>query len=157
MLKYAIDNCAFTSNGGIENCPMLELSHIKNAASECPTRPSQVDEQVQGLLPKLPGCINIVEGPARAQPSDTTCPTTVTPPKIFQTPDTTPVQKVMPVAGQPFGLQNWTYAGCANDTNGGRVLQGPSFTNLTGMTIQSCQAYCTAKNYKYAGLEIGYQ
>ncbi|KAF2404432.1 WSC-domain-containing protein [Trichodelitschia bisporula] len=159
-LAAALQSCASNPNssGDINECPTLVNSYVKNYNQRCPLRPQQVVEPVTGLMPKLPGCINIVNGPAPAQPSDMNCPNTVVPPTLLETPESTPLPVVVPNRGQPFGLQDWTYVGCSNDTlNGQRVLSALTFTNTTNMTVQMCQAYCTAGGYKYAGLEIGNQ
>ncbi|KAK3327788.1 WSC domain-containing protein [Cercophora scortea] len=50
----------------------------------------------------------------------------------------------------------WTYAGCASDSTTLRALNGTSTTN-TAMTIELCQAFCTSKNFPYAGLEYSTQ
>ena len=43
--------------------------------------------------------------------------------------------------------------GCYNETKTGRLLSGASYTNATGMTVESCVAFCKTKNQAYAGLE----
>jgi hypothetical protein len=47
----------------------------------------------------------------------------------------------------------WTPLGCANDTVTSRALGGATYSNATGMTIESCQAYCNSVGYSLAGLE----
>jgi hypothetical protein len=135
----------------------LQQHHILNAPTECPFRQSDVNETVQGLLPKLPGCITIVDGPEEAQPSDMNCPASVTRPNIIPTQDSVAVIVDMAVPGEQFGLPDWVYVGCANDSVVSRVLQGTSITNTTGMTVQGCQQYCNSLHYKYAGLEFASQ
>ncbi|KAF2669402.1 WSC-domain-containing protein [Microthyrium microscopicum] len=157
VLACAVENCALgEQDGDLQDCPCLLPSYNPNTAQFCPMRPSQVVETVTGLLPKLPGCINIVNGPAAAQPADMNCPPSVVAagPQLLPTPDTSPVYFDMPVVNQPYGLPNWTYLGCSNDTNNDRALQGYSFSNGTGMTIQTCQAYCQANFFRYAGVEF---
>ena len=81
------------------------------------------------------------------------CPTSVTPPSIAATVDSSPLPIKIPTIGQSFGLPNWQYVGCSNDTlNGKRVLGAKSYTNTTNMTVEACQTYCASNNYKYAGL-----
>jgi Domain of unknown function (DUF1996)/WSC domain len=154
----ALAQCASNagSSGDLRECPPLMESQIDSFTQRCPQRPKQVNETVTGLLPALPGCFNIVNGPARAQPSDMNCPSSVTPPTIMATVDTTPPNYLIPTPGQPFGLSNWTYVGCSNDSSPGRVLSADGFSN-SSMTIELCQSYCGGKGYKYAGLEIGNQ
>jgi hypothetical protein len=159
-LTRAIASCANNPNssGDVNECPPLLESYVRNSPQRCPTKNSTVQENVQGLLPKLPGCINIVPGPARAQATDMNCPSTVTPPQILATVDSAPLNIPTPQVNQPFGLKGWNYVGCANDTtNGLRALNAVTFTNTTNMTVEICQAYCAAHNYKYAGLEVGNQ
>jgi hypothetical protein len=159
-LKRAIASCASNagSSGDVNECPPLLESYVRNYGSRCPTRNCTIQEKVQGLLPKLPGCINIVNGPARAQASDMNCPSSVTPPLILPTIDTAPLNIAVPQINQQFGLRGWNYVGCSNDSTGGlRVLNAVNYSNTTNMTVENCQAYCASKNYKYAGLELGTQ
>lgn len=46
----------------------------------------------------------------------------------------------------------WVYNGCYTDT-GARTLSGPSYTNNTGMTDESCIKYCDGLGFYYAGTE----
>jgi hypothetical protein len=159
-LQRALATCASNPNssGDINECDVLVESYTKNYNSRCPTRNNTVQEQVIGLLPKLPGCINVVNGPARAQASDMNCPTSVIPPTVLATPDSTPLPIAIPQRGQPFGLTGWNYVGCSNDTlNGARVLGAVTYSSTTNLTVETCQSYCAGKGYKYAGLEIGSQ
>lgn len=155
-LGRAVTTCLNPDNsaGTIDECPILGASQIHNYNQRCPTKNSTVQEVVHGTnLTKLPGCINIVNGPQRAVALDTTCPTSVTPPAIIPTVDAVPLNIRVAQIGQPFGLNGWNYVGCANDSQSGRALGAATYTNATGMTVESCMAYCTSKNYKYAGLE----
>lgn len=45
--------------------------------------------------------------------------------------------------------------GCYKEATNGRLLTGPSYTNATGMSVESCVAYCTAASptQAYAALE----
>lgn len=45
--------------------------------------------------------------------------------------------------------------GCYNEASNGRLLSGTSYTNQTGMTVESCVNFCQASNATYAGLEYG--
>ncbi|KAF2434894.1 WSC-domain-containing protein [Tothia fuscella] len=144
------------SSGDLNECAVLVESYTKNYGSRCPTRNSTVDEPVRGILPKLPGCIKIVEGPQRATSADVNCPSSVTPPKITPTEDGKPLDIRFPQIGKQFGLPDWQYVGCSNDSSSAsRVLNAVVTKNATGMTVETCQAYCFGKGYKYAGLELG--
>lgn len=154
-LQDAVRDClSNTSSGDINECEALMRSYIRNAPQRCPMKPSTIDEKVTGMLDKLPGCFNILSGPARAQPSDMNCPPSVPRPAIIPTADSTPRVMNLPTRGEPFGLPGWQYTGCSNDTQyGKRVLNG-RMTSATNMTITTCQAFCSGLGYKYAGLEI---
>lgn len=43
--------------------------------------------------------------------------------------------------------------GCYPEPAKGRLLAGSSYTNKTGMTVESCVNFCSASNSKYAGVE----
>ena len=43
--------------------------------------------------------------------------------------------------------------GCYSEATNGRLLSGASFTNTTGMTVESCVNFCSAKGSAYAGVE----
>lgn len=155
VLENAVRDCApGEEDGDLRDCPYLLPSYNDNIEQLCPERPSQVQERVTGLLSKLPGCINIVDGPARAQPTDMVCPATAVKPAVIPTPDTTPVIWDIPIEEQPFGLPDWTYVGCANDSVAARVLQGASYVDTTNMTIEGCQQFCANNLFRYAGLEF---
>ena len=61
---------------------------------------------------------------------------------------------LMPTLGQTIG--GWAYLGCANETNP-RALPAASYTNSTGMSVETCQKFCSSStnNYGLAGLEYG--
>ncbi|KAH9485989.1 WSC domain-containing protein [Psilocybe cubensis] len=48
----------------------------------------------------------------------------------------------------------WEAVGCFSDSTDSRTLRVASFTDVTGMTIESCLEFCTPAGYKYAGLEF---
>lgn len=45
--------------------------------------------------------------------------------------------------------------GCYAEATTGRLLSGSTYTNSTGMTVESCVAYCSKGSYNYAGVEYG--
>ncbi|OBZ73298.1 putative fungistatic metabolite [Grifola frondosa] len=48
----------------------------------------------------------------------------------------------------------WQSLGCFTDGNpGGRTLGSATFTNTTGMTVESCVAFCAGQSFIYAGVE----
>ncbi|KJA23963.1 hypothetical protein HYPSUDRAFT_201077 [Hypholoma sublateritium FD-334 SS-4] len=48
----------------------------------------------------------------------------------------------------------WRSLGCYSDSTSSRTLQTAAFTDVTGMTIESCIAFCTPSAYQYAGVEF---
>ncbi|KAF7361017.1 hypothetical protein MSAN_01131900 [Mycena sanguinolenta] len=49
---------------------------------------------------------------------------------------------------------NWTSKGCYTDGQAaGRTLTGASYTDTTGMTVESCIAFCDGKGWVLAGVE----
>lgn len=47
----------------------------------------------------------------------------------------------------------WTYQGCYTEIPNARALASASYTNATGMTEESCIAFCDTLGYIYAGTE----
>ncbi|KAH9479037.1 WSC domain-containing protein [Psilocybe cubensis] len=48
----------------------------------------------------------------------------------------------------------WAPFGCYSDSTSSRTLRVASFTDITGMTVESCIAFCTPAGYNFAGLEF---
>ncbi|KAL7277999.1 hypothetical protein ACG7TL_007952 [Trametes sanguinea] len=48
---------------------------------------------------------------------------------------------------------NYTFLGCFTD-QGARTLGGATFTNTTGMTVESCVSFCSSQDFNFAGLEF---
>ncbi|KAH9927682.1 copper radical oxidase [Fomitopsis serialis] len=50
---------------------------------------------------------------------------------------------------------NWTAEGCYTDNTGSRTLTGPSYTDTSNMTVESCISFCSdqSTSYVYAGVE----
>lgn len=161
VLTQAVAQCASVPNssGDIDDCPVLAASDIDNTSWQCPRQPNQINETTEGILPKLPGCINITSGPNRALSSDQTCPASVTPPYATPTVDSVAIQTVIPQSNQQFGRANQYYVGCSNDSTAARALNngggGAYVKNTTNLSVESCQDYCTGNGYKFSGLENG--
>ncbi|EMD36066.1 hypothetical protein CERSUDRAFT_115979 [Gelatoporia subvermispora B] len=49
---------------------------------------------------------------------------------------------------------NWTFFGCFTDNPGARTLTGPTFTNTTSMTVESCVDFCNDQSFIFAGVEF---
>lgn len=155
VLANATANCLSTDDfGQISNCPILQESQTNGYSFNCPERPPQVDELVKGLIPQLPGCINITYGPEAAPASSMNCPPSVPKPLIRKTVDSTPVATNKPQVGAtyPPGTTQ-KYLGCYNDINGRTTLRGYSYTNYTTMTVALCQEICNSRGYRLSGVE----
>ncbi|KAI0364868.1 galactose oxidase [Pilatotrama ljubarskyi] len=48
---------------------------------------------------------------------------------------------------------NYTFLGCFTD-EGARSLGDATFTNTTGMTVESCVSFCSSQSFNFAGLEF---
>ncbi|KAI0641646.1 hypothetical protein C8Q79DRAFT_918971 [Trametes meyenii] len=48
---------------------------------------------------------------------------------------------------------NYTFLGCFTD-QGARSLGDATFTNTTGMTVESCVTFCASQSFNFAGLEF---
>ncbi|PPR07633.1 hypothetical protein CVT26_001701 [Gymnopilus dilepis] len=48
----------------------------------------------------------------------------------------------------------WSSLGCYSDSTTARTIRVASYTDVTGMTIESCLAFCTPGGYRYAGVEF---
>ncbi|KAK6439478.1 hypothetical protein LTR95_004311 [Oleoguttula sp. CCFEE 5521] len=152
---YAVKNCLNTVDfGQISACPPLQAVDTSAYGVNCPQRPRPIDEPVDGLLAKLPGCITITPGPAAAPAASMTCPKDVIPSRIIATKDTTatPTQSVAP--GQTFGSEYQIYLGCFNDTAGQtRALNAYSEANYVNMTVENCMGVCHDRGYRLSGVE----
>lgn len=153
VLTDAIHQCMGTSatnNGQIGLCPPLAASVDPFFAQNCPEQVPVVNETVHGLIKILPGCNPPTGGPLRA--TQNICPVQ---PALNYVPNQDGKSRSVAVPGDKVG--NWTYMGCALDTGTPRPLAGLSYTNQTGMTIDSCTAFCKKNGYFLAGLEYSSQ
>lgn len=153
----AVANCLATDNAGqISACPYLQESDTDGYSRNCPLKTSPVNETVLGLLPKLPGCNKVTNGPSNATPQDSTCPTSVIPCYVTPTVNSVAQHTVRPSIGtfSPSGTQQ-KYLGCFNDTTGGtRALDG-KHTSTGSMDVPTCQTYCNSHGYRLSGVEYG--
>ncbi|KAI0315679.1 copper radical oxidase [Amylostereum chailletii] len=58
------------------------------------------------------------------------------------------------LASAPDLPGNWTSIGCYTDNPASRTLTAASFTNTTGMTIESCVSFCDRQSFIFAGTEF---
>jgi len=137
VLQKAIDTCTDPS-GSVEKCSVL--TQFTGAETQSCSIPTTVKETIDGNLSKLPGCNTPSFGPARA--TKETCDDTTT----------------LGAGSQNFldltSSLKWSYAGCGGDNIGDRAFLNAS-TGADDMTIQTCIAFCGARNLPYAGLEYG--
>ncbi|GAB7347896.1 hypothetical protein MBLNU459_g5419t1 [Dothideomycetes sp. NU459] len=160
-LQTAIDTCVPPGDddfGTIDDCPILLSTANTQAAINCPQRPPQIQEQVTGLLDKLPGCVTVVDGPHAATAAQLECPAGVAQPSISKTVDSVPIPTYSVAIGASFGNKYNRFVGCGNDSYGSplRTLNAVSTTN-ENMSVEYCQTYCTGLGYPYSGVEDGTQ
>ncbi|PVF92304.1 WSC-domain-containing protein [Serendipita vermifera] len=135
-LQRAIDKC--TQNSGvIEDCAN-DLELLSDDEMQQCSKPSRVDENIDGVLDTLPGCNPVQQGPGRATPQ--TCNKPV--PNILSADQVSFIKKDIP---------KWDGVGCAKDNLQNRLLPN-KFTDNT-MTIEKCLDTCLSKGFKYAGLQ----
>ncbi|KZF19119.1 WSC-domain-containing protein [Xylona heveae TC161] len=53
----------------------------------------------------------------------------------------------------PTGVGSYQLKGCYSEGTTGRALVSNSYVDTTGMTVESCIAFCQKSNYPYAGVE----
>jgi Domain of unknown function (DUF1996)/WSC domain len=155
--RAAADLCLIPDNNGqISACAALSSSDSTAAGTNCPPLPSIIQEPVLGVLPQLPGCVAITNGPAPAPLSSMTCPSNSSLPHI-NPPSPQPAPPSTPKQNATFG--NWTYLGCASElpnSAGSRLFSGPS-TTATNMTNEACREFCALHNSPLAGTEYATQ
>ncbi|OCT50818.1 WSC domain-containing protein [Cladophialophora carrionii] len=153
VLDAAIDQCmgpGATNNGQIGLCPPLQASVDPYFSQNCPEQAPIVNETVHGLLKVLPGCNPPTGGPIRA--TQNICPVQ---PQLNYIANQDYKSRSVAKPGDKIGA--WQYMGCAFDAGNPRPLSAASYSSQTGMTIESCTAYCKQKGYFYAGLEFASQ
>lgn len=127
VLQDVIDTCT-DSSGNLEKCAAVSLFDGEQTRN-CKI-PVTVDERVDGILDKLPGCND---------PNDKEC-------KDSTTWGPGPVNVIDRMA------QGWSYRGCATDSPAARAFTNASITS-DDLTVESCISFCQAKGLQYAGLE----
>ncbi|KAM0309892.1 hypothetical protein ACHAO8_008647 [Botrytis cinerea] len=141
-LQRAVNECTDES-GVIEKCPVFQLT-TNEVANSCRVPPS-VHEKISGVLPKLPGCNEVQNGPGNASPQSGCGATTTIGTPMWPYTDVTK-------------SKSFAYMGCGFDTPGQpRTLQGDSLQDNTGMTVEKCIDFCNSKGFSIAGLEYSTQ
>lgn len=140
VLQRATDQCTANS-GSIKDCPVFANDLFTNdQCHACKIAPS-VNEQVDGVMAKLPGCNPVTPGPARAAPV-TTCQ------------DSAVIGAAATYFTDVTASKKWEYVGCGTDKYNDRTFRAKS-TNQATMTVEKCIDYCSTAGYSYAGLEYG--
>jgi len=156
LLTEAIQQCGIGNNpsGEVITCP--PLAAVDSQTQNCPERPPLINEQVKGLLPKLPGCNQVTFGPQPATAAQTSCNSSVVPPSVNPFTELTLSQApVLPIVGNVYNSK-WIFMGSAAEPSGKRALGGASSIGNSSMTIESCMAFCAWQGYPLAGVEFGY-
>ncbi|EXJ93880.1 hypothetical protein A1O1_02273 [Capronia coronata CBS 617.96] len=153
VLTAGIEQCVNDdTTGQISLCPPLNDSQDNYASTNCPQQPTLVDEQVTGVLSKLPGCNEVTSGPA-----DEPQGICATEPGLNDVPDTDGETTVTPIVGESTvtlasgGVAE--YEGCYVEATNARALSGASYTNSTGMSSTACGAFCQSKGFTVFGME----
>lgn len=163
VLADAVDQCGVGNpTGAIELCPPLAAVNQYTATINCPLYApfgqQLIDETVTGNIgSKLPGCINIVDGPADATYADMTCPPGVDLPAVNSFPEQFPIVYAELTPSQPFGNNGWNYVDCVVDNVNNTRILGADQIQSSNMTIETCQTYCSSKGWRFAGVEYGTQ
>jgi hypothetical protein len=154
-LANATVNCLATDDfGQISNCPVLFESQSNALSYNCPEQPPQIDEPVRGLIPKLPGCVQITYGPEAATSASMNCAPDVVKPAIRHTVDSVAIPTIRPTIGEDYPTPNQKYLGCFNDSAGSnRPLAAYFVSNYTFMTVAFCQDICNNMGYRLSGVE----
>ena len=162
VLEAAIEQCAVGNpEGSVGTCPPLAVSDTAVYEQVCPENSPfgipVIDEPVHGLIDKLPGCINIVDGPESATLADIACPADAPSPTINSTPEQTPYVYLEPISAQAVGVPGFAYVDCISDlVNWTRSLTQDTL-QTPNMTIETCQTFCSSKGWRFAGLEYSTQ
>ncbi|KAL2423947.1 hypothetical protein ABEF95_010356 [Exophiala dermatitidis] len=139
-------------SGAISECPPLYASQDDYSSTNCPERPAIVNEQVRGILPKLPGCNEVTSGPA-----DVPQGVCSTQPGFNNVTNTDGQTTVVPVVNETSVVlssgSTALYSGCYVEGTSSRALTGASYTDSTGMTSASCGAFCQSKGFNVFGTE----
>lgn len=120
-------------------CPYFDFFTAEQSQA-CQIAP-EVDEDILGPLPALPGCNPVQNGPGVATNYFSTCTDigSIATPQYY-----TDVTKSL----------GWSYVGCGNDSASARTFTGLFLSNTT-QSVESCIASCSAHGFNYAGMEYG--
>ncbi|KAF2140807.1 uncharacterized protein K452DRAFT_319126 [Aplosporella prunicola CBS 121167] len=122
------------------DCPPSTLTRYTPGEQQMCKIPYQVDEQVTGVLDRLPGCNPLTTDFLAGIMNMKQC--------ALKTKIDISVGARGPVGG-------WPYIGCASDwVSQGKLLKDDQFDS-PAMTPRRCIEYCQVKGYTYAGLEMG--
>ncbi|KIW03592.1 uncharacterized protein PV09_05346 [Verruconis gallopava] len=147
-LQAIVDTCTDDSKfGSIDKSACPPIDQFTTDQQNACKLPPQIDEQVAGALPALPGCNPVTRGPEPA-PLHPTCEG-YTAPTIGQA---ATYYTDLTVS------KGWAYMGCGSDGST-RTLDGKQSVYMAGfgddMTVEKCVDWCAG--YQYAGLEYASQ
>ncbi|KAF2122666.1 hypothetical protein BDV96DRAFT_618030 [Lophiotrema nucula] len=135
VLQKAVDTCT-SDSGQVERCPAVtQFTATEYKACKIP---AIVNEQSDGWTKTLPGCNPVTSGPEPAKPV-AGCPAAS-------------IGSPIPNYVDLTSSRRWSYAGCGTDGPSQRTLSGASTTSLD-MTVEKCVDFCSAKGFRYAGVE----
>jgi len=151
VLQEVVDTCNIPAGYGSidpQYCSAV-TQYTKEEMNACRVTPL-VDEQVRGLLPQLPGCNPVTDGPDAA--SQTICAAT----------DLTTASVMNAKYFKDLRSTGYAFRGCAPDLVDGSTRTLSEATSMysdsdvgQNMTIENCIAFCDG--YRYAGVEYGTQ
>lgn len=152
--QAAVTQCINVDNGGVLSaCAPFVDSLDENSGTNCPEQPAYWNETVHGVVgTKLPGCVNVVPGPADSTPSDNNCPPGTATPAANTAYN---YGAGSPPSNPSIGStsNNYTYLGCFKDDSSHSFSRAS--TSTSDMTNEQCQQFCRSKNMPIAATEYG--
>ncbi|KAF2667566.1 WSC-domain-containing protein [Microthyrium microscopicum] len=142
VLQNVVDQCDdLSAQGVVDACSAV--TQFTQAEQNACRLPSQINEQVAGYLPALPGCNPVTPGPGPAAAAS--CPGAV---------------RAVIGSGPSYFTdatsKGWAFQGCATDGST-RTLTDKTTLYTAGagdtMTVETCLTFC--QGYTFAGLEYG--
>ncbi|KAF1350743.1 hypothetical protein BDV97DRAFT_350297 [Delphinella strobiligena] len=138
VLQEAVNTCT-NDSGLITDCDVFDF--FTTEQSQACIIPPSIEETITGVLPALPGCNPVTDGPGEA--TAVTCSTPAVGPYTQYFTDVT-------------GSLGYEYIGCGTDSVSSRTLSAAR-ESLGTMDVKTCVSYCSGKGYTYAGLEYSSQ
>lgn len=160
ILKKALETkgtCVDQPNGetSIQDCPVFAPSYSEAAAKACKLNRAYLKEPFDNIdkvpIPRLPGC-NPVWDPSQPKP---TCNPAI--PGLDVRPYQAPMGPTVADAGDQRKFQwptgsGWKKIECFKADAFDHVFPNPSSVFLNPLTLDKCQNYCLARDYRYAAV-----